>query len=230
MSRGELRNYYFPRAIARYVTLTEQRDLRRNNVPIQRDYVFKKDKRAAATSATAAPVMPEGPPPTDERKAPEVERLTAQRSMELLDIFVSHRLDFYREPIMEEKPEEPVQAEDEKEDKKRRTASSAAADLLAARSPIAAEKSKAKTKVMGAIYGSVSQHDILVAIRAATATNDESAKVVITEQDIHFLDKQVQADNKIKLIGDFTVEIKVKGAEQGIRRTVRVVPQQTGES
>ncbi|KAF7191986.1 hypothetical protein HII31_06631 [Pseudocercospora fuligena] len=227
VTRGELRNHWFPKRIAAYVTLTEQRQLRRDNIPIERDYNFgKKDDLAAAALAKSAQTSE--PTPVYEKKAPEVEKLTAQRSMELLDIFVSHRLDFYREPIMEEeKLEEPeaAAAAGKKEDKTQRSASSAAADLLAARSSTPREKSK--PKMTGAIYGSVSPHDILVAVRAATATNDEAARVLITEQDIQFLDPQAQSENKIKSIGDFTVELKIKGAEQGIRRTVRVIPQES---
>ena len=86
---------------------------------------------------------------------------------------------------------------------------------------------KGKPKMTGAIYGSVSPHDILVAVRAAIATNDEAARVLIAEQDIQFLEPQAQSENKIKSIGDFTIELKIKGAEQGIRRTVRVIPQET---
>ncbi|EME88689.1 uncharacterized protein MYCFIDRAFT_35247 [Pseudocercospora fijiensis CIRAD86] len=228
VTRGELRNHWFPKRIAAYVTLAEQRQLRRDNIPIERDYNFgKKDDLAAAALAKAARAPEPEPAPVYEKKAPEVERLTAQRSMELLDIFVPHRIDFYREPIMEaEKLEEPeaAAAAEKKEDKKQ-SASSAAADLLAARSSIPREKPK--PKMTGAIYGSVSAHDILVAVRAAIATNDEAARVLIAEQDIHFMDPQAQSENKIKSIGDFTIELKIKGVEQGIRRTVRVVPQES---
>ncbi|KXS95535.1 hypothetical protein AC578_6984 [Pseudocercospora eumusae] len=225
VTRGELRNHWLPKRIAAYVTLIEQRQLRRDNIQIVRDYNFgKKDDLAAA--AVAEPAQTSEPTLVYEQKAPEVEKLTAQRSMDLLDIFVPHRLDFYREPIMEEeKLEEPEAAAEKKEDKQQRSASSAASDLLAARSSIAREKPK--PKMTGAIYGSVSPHDILLAVRAATATNDEAARVVIAESDIQFLDPQAQSENKIKSIGDFTIELNIKGAEEGIRRNVRVMPQES---
>lgn len=37
---GQMRNYYYPRRIAEYVTMTEARDIKRNNVTVERDVLF----------------------------------------------------------------------------------------------------------------------------------------------------------------------------------------------
>lgn len=216
-----MRNSYFPRRIADYLPEAEQRQLRATNTTIARDYDFgRKDKTGSVLQPSLTPLTDE-PTPAPVRKAPEVEKLSVERSLELLEIFIPHRMDFYRQPIVEEKAEE--EKEPDKDDKRQRTASSAAADLLAARSQARLEK--AKPKLTGAIYGSVSAHDILVAARAAIATNDEAARIILMEQDIQFLDEHAKKENKLKLVGDFTVEIQLKGADRRVKRTVRVIPQ-----
>ncbi|PPJ58056.1 hypothetical protein CBER1_03865 [Cercospora berteroae] len=225
MARGQLRNNYYPKRIAEYVTMPELRTLRAQNVPIERDYTF--GKREAPFSAADGPLlMPlhDDPTPAPVRRAPEVKKLTSERSLELLEVFVPHRMDFYRQPIVEEPKVDKVEEAPPKEDNKQRSASNAAADLLAARTqkPL----NKPQPKLTGAIYGSVSQHDILVAVRASIATNDEASRVIVTEQDIEFLNEPARTDKRIKEVGDFTIEIKVKGEENGIKRTVRVVPQE----
>jgi hypothetical protein len=71
--------------------------------------------------------------------------------------------------------------------------------------------------------------DVLVAIRAAIATNDEAARIVLTESDIEFLELKEEDEGRgVKHTGDYTVAIRVKGPEGGesIKRTVRVIPQE----
>lgn len=230
-----MRNRFFPLRIADYVTQTERRSIRINNVPVERDYNFGKEEEGAIVEGSTAPFggmnafMEEhaGAERLQQQRSRargvEVEKLSVERSLELLDIFVHPRLDFYRQPlppVVEEKEEAPA-APAVKE--RMRTASSAAADLLEARTAVPKVKPAADAGPQG-IYGSVSANDVLVAIRAATATNDEAARIVVREEDVVFLDEKV--GRAVKFVGDFTVEIGVKGAEKGIKRTVRVIPQE----
>lgn len=224
--RGMMRNKFFPTRVADYVTMPELKRLKAENVPIERDHAFGMEKTPPPSSQSLLTPLESDVTPAPVRKAPEVEKLTPERSMELLDIFVPHRMDFYRQPIVEEKVEEPEPEPEpvKKEERRQRTASSAASDLLAARSQPALKRSQPKTT--GGIYGSVSAHDILVAVRASIARNDEASRVILTEQDIAFLDAASREEGKIKKVGDFTVELKVKGVEEGLKRTVRVIPQE----
>lgn len=222
---GQMRNRFFPLRIADYVTQSERRMIKANNIPVERDYTFGKQEEAAIIEGSTAPFggintyAEEQAAPIPRRKTLELEKLTPERSLELLDIFVHPRLDFYRQPLP------PVVDEDVREEAPRkerlRTASSAAADLLEARTAV--PKPKADAGPQG-IYGSVSAQDILVAIRAATATNDEAAKIPLREEDIVFMDEKV--GRAVKSVGDFTIEIAVKGSERGLKRTVRVIPQE----
>lgn len=227
---GQMRNRFFPQRIADYVTQSERRSIKANNIPIERDYNFGKEEESAILEGSTAPfgginTYAEEQAGAERMKQQriargmEVEKLTPERSLELLDIFVHPRLYFYRQPL----PPVVEEAETVKEavKEKMRTASSAAADLLEARTAI--PKVKANAGPQG-IYGSVSAHDVLVAVRAATATNEEAARIVLREEDVVFLDEKV--GRAVKTVGDFTVEIGVKGAEKGVRRTVRVIPQE----
>lgn len=223
--RGEMRNKFFPQRIAEYVPLSELRHLRANSVPIERDYVYGKDEpinqiAADFTSSGDSALSSQSPMPPP--KKPEIEKLTPERSLQLLEIFVGPRLDFYRQPRIEEKEKEPEESKPQPRRESPRTASSAAFDLLAART------SQPKSESTGplAIYGSVSRHDVMVHIRAAIARNDEAAKVILEESDIEFLDSKVEREGKLKHVGDFTIEVHVKGEEQRLKRTVRVVPQE----
>lgn len=244
---------WFPRRIAEYVTIPELKRLRINNVAMERDFEFgvtslAKERDAAldangewqkdipsdiksmsnaelrSASAFERAKMETGL--TDKepesvsvpRKIVEVEKLTPERSMELVELFVPPRLEFYRQPIIGEKePEKPAP--------ERPQFGGAAGDLLAARTPLP-EKPREKPQ---AIYGSVSSHDVLVAVRAVMGDNDEAARVVLHEGEIQLVDLhqgEGAEAGKIKHVGDFIAEIKVKGSEKAIQRTVRVIPQE----
>jgi ribosomal protein L9 len=78
------------------------------------------------------------------------------------------------------------------------------------------------------IYGSVTIHDVAVEMRKAMDTNDEARKVTINQDDLKFvgLPASAEADaDRIKHIGDFAVELKLKNMTEPITRTVRVSPQ-----
>ncbi|KJX92480.1 Ribosomal protein L9/RNase H1 [Zymoseptoria brevis] len=220
ISSGEMRNKFFPRRLADYTTLQERQALRTRNIPVERDYEFKGYTVPVLKKPTSKSIFGIDSPAVA-RSAPRPvapEKLSPERSIELLDIFVRPRLDFYRQPLPTEvEPETPTESQPEQ-------GHSAAADLLAVR----ASSAKPKLASQG-IYGSVTPLDVLVAVRAAIATNDEAARIVLTENDVEFVDlKEEDVGRGVKHTGDFTVAIRVRGTEGGgsIKRTVRVIPQE----
>lgn len=228
ISMGRMRNEWFPRRIAEYVPQPEMRTLRMSNTAMERDVEFGVTDLAAQISKSNANQQYQ-----DEysdlraggftvRKAPEVERVTPERSIQLLDIFVPKTLDFFRQPIPEE-PKEP-EPEPEREDA---FGKGAAAELFAMRQR-REDKIKANQAQAQGIYGSVSTQDILAAVRAAMENNDESARVIIAESDLKFVNAgtEVEESGRVKHVGSFSVEIMIKGAEAGLRRTVRVQAQE----
>lgn len=226
--RGQMRNEWFPRGVAEYVTVSELKDLRVNKVAVERDYGFGQ-KRAVPKDTPSDDA--EGMTPAEIKSASAfqqigIERVSPERSGELLEIFVGSRIEFYRQPIME------VVAEQEVEEKKPESlveGSGAAAELMAARKPSAKVSKPVAKAGPTPIYGSVSALDVLQAVRATMARNDEAARVILHEEDIVFVDlpetKHSEA-GKVKHIGDFTVEMKVRGSDVVIKRTVRVIPQE----
>lgn len=219
---GRMRNEWFPRRVAEYVTQPELRTLKLSNTAMERDVEYGVTDIAAQVKANANQQDDEFADIRSGftvRKALEVEKVTPERSIQLLDIFVPKTLDFYRQPIPEE-PKEP-----ESETVQETYGKGAAAELFAARQR---RDEKIKAKEPAGIYGSVSTHDILAAVRAAMENNDESARVLITEADLKFVDagSEVEEAGRVKHVGSFSVEIMIKGAEAGLRRTVRVHAQE----
>ncbi|KAK5169392.1 uncharacterized protein LTR77_005367 [Saxophila tyrrhenica] len=244
VARGEMRNRFFPSGTADYVTLPELRKLRLSNTAVARDFNYG---LASTTSEAMAPWQKDIPGDikkmsNDEvvnasafQKKVEVERLSPERGVELLEAFVRPRLEFYRQPIIEEKKEEEMVEEVPEPERKpqRSYGGGAGAELLAARmgGVVQPRMEKGKGEVVGpqAIYGSVSPLDVLQAVRAAMAENDEAKRVVLSEQDVQFVDlpeTEGETAKVVKHVGDFAVEINLKGADTTVRRVVRVIPQE----
>lgn len=131
---------------------------------------------------------------------------------------------FYRTPIPE-----PETTPQEAPSRSRRAASSAAAELDAA-----SESLKPSKSPIIAIFGSVSTADIAVSIKAALDQTTQGARVVIGPEDITILaakeeqngllEKGIEGD-RLKALGDFEVEARVKGGE-AVMRTVSVRAQE----
>lgn len=217
ISMGRMRNEWFPRKVAEYITQPELRTLRLNNTSVERDVEFgNTDLVTEAQGVGKASAKLEDASSFTVRKGPEVEKVDPVRSMQLIDIFVPKTLDFYRQPIADEPKDE---------GKSEPVGTGAAAELFAARR---AREEKLKASQPKDIYGSVSTHDIMVAVRAAMENNDEAARVTVSDTDIKFVDAgvEIEATGRVKHLGSFSIEIMVKGADAGLRRTVRVNAQE----
>jgi ribosomal protein L9 len=135
--------------------------------------------------------------------------------MELLTTFIPPTIQFARQAIEQEETKPTP-----------RYGASGAADILTA----AAMASKPKAPVNG-IYGSVSTADVVATIKAALSHNDEAARVVLTENDVRFIEGVEGAHDKsrVKQLGTFKVEIQVPGAEAPITRNVHIRPKKEDE-
>lgn len=80
-----------------------------------------------------------------------------------------------------------------------------------------------------AIYGSVSVADIAEEVKSALRATDEGTRVVIEPEDIKIIDDErrgAEAEgDRIKVLGDFAVEIRVKNGGE-VKRTVRILAQE----
>lgn len=136
----------------------------------------------------------------------------------------SHMI-FYRSPIIDPEPEIPESPTP------KRAASPAAAVLDAASEPLKPPKPPLAT-----IYGSVSTADVVESMRAMLSRTEEGARVVLAAEDIKILvpdgvepqDIGIEGD-RLKALGEFQVEARVKGGE-AVVRTVSVRAQSEGNS
>ena len=63
------------------------------------------------------------------------------------------------------------------------------------------------------IYGSVSTTDIAQEIRTLLSHNDEAARITLDENDIKFVDVELEDPTRAKHIGVYSVSILVKGSD-----------------
>ena len=138
---------------------------------------------------------------------------------------------FHRTPISASEPEVPIQDEPSQ---LRRATSSVAAELEAASVPLP----KPAQPQLAHIFGSVSTADMAILIKAVLAGTAEGERVVIGAEDItivqHEKDESGHQDQgieggRLKVLGDFQVEIRVKGGEPVIR-TVSIKAQEVSQA
>ncbi len=90
-------------------------------------------------------------------------------------------------------------------------------------SAAAAEAPAKPAKV--SIYGSVSTTDIATSLTAILAEDEAGSRVVLTPEDISFVEVTDEAD-RVKHLGVFQIEIKLNGAADPVRRQVTVSAQE----
>lgn len=216
ISSGQMRNNWYPSGIATYVPHIKLRQLRQENASFERNHAYVTEhtrKLAERHRARAEMQELETEPETIMPGSTpiKVTQLTPQRATELLEIFVPPRIDFYRQAI-EQEPTPQAQPQ--------QAVSSAAAVMAAV-----AAKSRQETSTPTNIYGSVSISDVAGSITAALGENDEAARVVLSETDIQFVGLPEEDDkSRLKQIGDFAIEIQLKGASEPVKRVIRVLP------
>ena len=97
--------------------------------------------------------------------------------------------------------------------------------IISAVSIATQQTAQPKTPPRVSIYGSVTTTDIAENIRAILAEDDLGARVVLASEDIRFIEKGEEED-RVKHLGVFEIEIRIKGAVENIRRTIRVNAQE----
>jgi hypothetical protein len=67
----------------------------------------------------------------------------------------------------------------------------------------------------------VSTGDIAANLKAVLAEDDEGARVVLSPEEITFVEEREDA-HRVKHLGVFEIEIKLTGATDSVRRTIMV--------
>ena len=134
--------------------------------------------------------------------------------MELINSFAPPLFEFWREPSNPEQARKAKQAQQAP-----RGWGMSAADVMAAASAAAAKP----VEVTVPFHGSLSTMEIAQVITEHLAVNEEAARVVVTGRDVSWLSgTEANEDTRVGALGDYEVEIKVQGADQAIRRKVRI--------
>lgn len=146
------------------------------------------------------------------------------RAAQIIARNVPQYIEFYRTPISTPEPEKPTYTLKWNDQD---FVGSAAADLAAA------SELEPKPQIIP-IYGSVSPAEIAASIKAllglkAESGDEEAARVVLNADDVIIVQEDM-ADStgeagRIKALGDFAIDIRVKGGEP-VRRMVRVKAQE----
>jgi hypothetical protein len=131
--------------------------------------------------------------------------------MKIVSKLLPQNSDFYRAPIA---PTPPAP--------QRHSASIPAASAISA---AAQEAARPKGPWGVNIYGSVSTTDIAENLTAILAEDGEGSRVVLTPDDIVFVSKGEEKD-RVKHLGTFEIDIKVKGATSAVRRSITVRAQE----
>jgi ribosomal protein L9 len=77
------------------------------------------------------------------------------------------------------------------------------------------------------IYGSVSTTDIANNIKEYVAYNDEASRVTLSDSDIRFVGvSELEESTRVKHLGEYEIEISIKGTEGRVRRMVQVLAQE----
>jgi len=204
VATGMMRNKWFPERLAEYIPAIETKQLRANGTVVSRDFDFGVDRSRIEIAEEAQ----EQEELEVARKPIEPEGISPERSRELMNIFVDSTLEFRREVIPA--PRKEAQP---------RSVSLAAADLLASRGT-----DQAIYEETAPIYGSVVTSDVAAAIREALSRNDEASTITVDPEDITFtgLSAEQAETGRIKNCGSFKVEIRLKGLDEPLARTIRV--------
>lgn len=196
-----MRNRWFPARVADYVPATQMKQLKAQDVDMGRDFSYGVRLNLEEAEEEEVDFMKQ---PKHYVRPIEIDVLSPERSMELLDAFVPPTIDFYRQRIEQDSPSSG------------RMGASGAADILTA----AAMSKKASAD---AIYGSVSSTDLVATIKGALAHNDEAARVILNEADVKFLSGHEEGDtSRVKQLGIFKAEIRLPGVEEPIVRNIRI--------
>ncbi|KAH7026666.1 uncharacterized protein B0I36DRAFT_366200 [Microdochium trichocladiopsis] len=243
---GRMRNYWFPRGRAEYMTKQRFREMGLTEAAIGvRDRTFGQPRSVLAAmesssrDANVAAVEAMEADAVAARKKKQALTMPPEQVHDLLKALLPPVLTFERKPIAVPTPTSPAAAA-EQAASLRRSPLIASNAVLSEEDEKAAAQATAPTPPPGpiAIFGSVSTQDILAraaeilaAAAAATATDGDlgggSRVAAATLGDVHGVAIRglEEGEDRIKRIGVFEVEIVVAKGLEPIVREVDVVPE-----
>jgi len=195
---GRMRNDFYPKKLAEYMTKSQLREIGMDNVAVERDSNF-------GIAEDEAPIQEEEE--AESSIAVDLDLLRPERALKVMSLLLPNNIDFYRTTIATPPPSPP-----------RHSPSIPPSSAISA---AALEGAQPEEPERVGIYGSVSTADIAANLRAILAENDEGSRIVLSPEDITFV-KEVEDKDRVKHLGTFEIDIRLKGADGVVRRTISV--------
>ena len=152
--------------------------------------------------------------------------MSPERATEILDQKLPAQILFYRVPIAEPSPTDITSTPPSPEsatEQRRQHASPAAAALAAASTPTPPSVNVSDSLRAEPIFGSVSTSDIADSIKAFLFQDEEGARIVLGAEDVTILTGEgVEGGDRVKALGEFPIEVKMRGGRDTVRRIVSV--------
>ncbi|KAK3394622.1 hypothetical protein B0H63DRAFT_461458 [Podospora didyma] len=208
VERGRMRNEWFPRKKAEYMTAARFQELGISKADIgERDRSFVIFKPVAEEPAAA-------PKPVQPTANKGLSQLAPEKALVLLSSLVPETLSFYRKPIQAPVPAPAAPPE---------TIMSPLISSSSKQNQTAIESKQAPLE----IYGSVSATDIVTHIKEMLVADAEASRILLEPGNITFLGLEEGAD-RIKMLGRWEVEISTGGTGlEPVRKRIEILPQQT---
>ncbi|KAE8452338.1 hypothetical protein EG329_001038 [Mollisiaceae sp. DMI_Dod_QoI] len=215
VTAGVMRNIWYPKKMAQYVTAARLQELGvKKDAMLERDSTFRssverKIERQSEVQEKEEEVVvvlhPAAFTPSlvqEEPREPQIqlELISSDRATSILEDLLPSNLDFYRTTITVPKKISPS---------------------IAAFSTISAAAAQAAKLESNKIHGSVSTNDIAANLKAILAEDEEGARIVISPAEISFV-QETEDKDRVKQLGVFEIEIRLNGAADSVRRTIKV--------
>ncbi|KAF2225641.1 hypothetical protein BDZ85DRAFT_69214 [Elsinoe ampelina] len=212
ISQGHMRNTWHPASIASYISPAERSSIQTRNIPVQRDVLFMAEAMAASggmskrrQAAIDAAVRAAGGTMTASSPTPgEGEGDAAERGVVGRGAGGGAQVQVQAVPAKR------------------------ALELMSVLVPGRMDFRRQVQEGGRGIFGSVSVGDVVERVRDVLGGNEEASRIVIGEEHVRFVETEAEG-GKVKTLGQFKVEIGVKGAEGTVARTVRVMPAEEKE-
>jgi len=207
---GRMRNQFFPRKMAEYMTQAQLKEAGLTGVTLERDFTYGlkiPENAKAEETVNAAPAA--------KPIAVDLDLLSHEQATAAIAKLLPKNIDFYRSPIVAATavPTTPAQKRSPS-----LPASSAVSEAAGGNKP-------APMDANIGIFGSVSTYDIATKIRTILARDTTGSRIVLGPEDITFAVESEESD-RVKNLGTYEVHIKVKGADEAVRRTITVNAQE----
>ncbi|TVY18456.1 hypothetical protein LARI1_G004413 [Lachnellula arida] len=223
VTAGMMRNQWFPQRLAEYATAAKLQELGlKEEDIIQLDSIsrskiladekeVKKAAKAEAKALAKANTEAKGTtiqePVWEPVKPVELELLSPTEATLIIANLLPANLDFYRQPIAPAQPAKKL------------------SPSLRSKAVIsAAAKESHGPQEKTSIYGSVSTADVATSLKAILAEDEDGSRVVLSPEEISFVEMQEDGD-RVKHLGIFEIDIRLKGAPDAVRRTIKVSAQ-----